>query len=68
MHFCVLSKGRRWRNQNKRKAFAEENKVPVYDESTLSAKELRTLKQAEKRLNRDEIYSLKKVTTLNGVP
>ncbi|XP_076006661.1 terminal uridylyltransferase 7 [Genypterus blacodes] len=52
--------GRRWRNQNKRKAFAEENKVPLFDESTLSPKELHSLKLAEKRLNRDEIYSLKK--------
>ncbi|KAF7665456.1 hypothetical protein LDENG_00143220 [Lucifuga dentata] len=51
--------GWRQRNQNKREAFAEENKGPAY-ESTLSAKEQRSLWQAEKRLSRDEIYCLKK--------
>ncbi|KAM9858777.1 terminal uridylyltransferase 7 [Aulostomus maculatus] len=52
--------GRGWRNQNKGKAFAEENRVPLNDESTLSAKELRSLRQIEKRLNKEEIYCLKK--------
>ncbi|KAI4820050.1 hypothetical protein KUCAC02_028042 [Chaenocephalus aceratus] len=52
--------GRRRRNRNKNRAYAEENMGPLIDESTLSAKELQTLRQAEKRLNKDEIYSLKK--------
>ncbi|KAM9359903.1 terminal uridylyltransferase 7 [Symphorus nematophorus] len=50
--------GRRRRNRNKKKAFAEENRG--LEESTLSAKELRSLRQIERRLNREEIYSLKK--------
>ncbi|KAA8592619.1 hypothetical protein FQN60_018074 [Etheostoma spectabile] len=52
--------GRRRRNRNKNKAYAEENRGPVVEESTLSPKELHSLQQAERRLNRDEIYSLKK--------
>lgn len=39
----------------------------MIEESTLSNKELRSLRQAERRLNRDEIYSLKKVQTLKAV-
>lgn len=39
----------------------------MIEESTLSNKELRNLRQAERRLNRDEIYSLKKVQTLKAV-
>lgn len=35
---------------------------PVIDESTLSAKELLGLQQAEERLKRDFIYRLRKVT------
>ncbi|XP_041643234.1 terminal uridylyltransferase 7 [Cheilinus undulatus] len=50
--------GRRRRHRNKKKAFAEENRGP--EESTLSASELRSLRQAERRLNKEEIYSLKK--------
>ncbi|XP_070760617.1 terminal uridylyltransferase 7 [Enoplosus armatus] len=50
--------GRRRGNRNKKKVFAEENRG--LEESTLSATELRSLRQAERRLNRDEIYSLKK--------
>ncbi|XP_063346052.1 terminal uridylyltransferase 7 isoform X3 [Pelmatolapia mariae] len=52
--------GKRRRNRNKKKAFAEENRGFVIEESTFSNKELRSLRQAERRLNRDEIYSLKK--------
>ncbi|XP_060894504.1 terminal uridylyltransferase 4 [Labrus mixtus] len=50
--------GRRRRNRNKKKTFAEENRG--LEESTLSATELRSLQQAEKRLNKEEIYPLKK--------
>ncbi|KAE8291936.1 Terminal uridylyltransferase 7 [Larimichthys crocea] len=50
--------GRRRRNRNKRNAFAEENRG--LEESPLSAKDLRSLQQAERRLNKEEIYSLKK--------
>ncbi|TKS78379.1 Terminal uridylyltransferase 4 [Collichthys lucidus] len=49
---------RRRRNRNKRNAFAEENRG--LEESPLSAKDLRSLQQAERRLNKEEIYSLKK--------
>uniref|UniRef100_A0A3P9C4R3 C2H2-type domain-containing protein n=1 Tax=Maylandia zebra TaxID=106582 RepID=A0A3P9C4R3_9CICH len=56
----LIFKGKRRRNRNKKKAFAEENRGFVIEESTLSNKELRNLRQAERRLNRDEIYSLKK--------
>ncbi|KAM6945034.1 terminal uridylyltransferase 7 [Lycodopsis pacificus] len=52
--------GRRRRNRNKNRAYGEENRGPMIDESTLSAKELQSLRQAERRLNKDEIYSLKK--------
>ncbi|XP_065804877.1 terminal uridylyltransferase 7 [Labrus bergylta] len=50
--------GRRRRNRNKKKTFAEENRG--LEESTLSATELRSLQQAERRLNKEEIYPLKK--------
>ncbi|XP_076587284.1 terminal uridylyltransferase 7 [Chaetodon auriga] len=50
--------GRRRRNRNKKRAFAEESRS--LEESTLSAKDLRSLRQAERRLNRDEIYCVKK--------
>lgn len=63
----LIFKGKRRRNRNKKKAFAEENRGFVIEESTLSNKELRNLRQAERRLNRDEIYSLKKVQTLKAV-
>ncbi|XP_075955152.1 terminal uridylyltransferase 7 isoform X1 [Anarhichas minor] len=52
--------GRRRRNRNKNRAYGEENRGPMIDESTLSAKELQSLRQAEQRLNKDEIFSLKK--------
>ncbi|XP_029960124.1 terminal uridylyltransferase 7 [Salarias fasciatus] len=52
--------GRRRRNRNKKKPFLEENQNIVIEESTLSAKELQSLQQTERRLNREEIYSLKK--------
>uniref|UniRef100_A0A4W6BNG6 RNA uridylyltransferase n=1 Tax=Lates calcarifer TaxID=8187 RepID=A0A4W6BNG6_LATCA len=48
------------RNRNKKRAFAEENRGLVNEDLTLSAKELRSLRQAERRLNKDEIYCLKK--------
>ncbi|XP_035513831.1 terminal uridylyltransferase 7 isoform X2 [Morone saxatilis] len=54
----AYASGRRRRNRNKKKTFAEENSG--LEESTLSAKDLQSLRQAERRLNREEIYSLKK--------
>ncbi|XP_070689581.1 terminal uridylyltransferase 7 isoform X2 [Pempheris klunzingeri] len=54
---------RRNRNRNKKKGFAEENRG--LEEPTLSAKDLRSLQQAERRLNRDEIYCLKKKSHSN---
>uniref|UniRef100_UPI0037E79874 terminal uridylyltransferase 7 n=1 Tax=Semicossyphus pulcher TaxID=241346 RepID=UPI0037E79874 len=50
--------GKRRRNRNKKKDFVEENRG--HEESTLSVTELRSLRQAERRLNREEIYPLKK--------
>ncbi|XP_068559289.1 terminal uridylyltransferase 7 [Cebidichthys violaceus] len=52
--------GRRRRNRNKNRGYGEENRGPMIDESTLSAKELQSLRQTERRLNKDEIYPLKK--------
>lgn len=54
MNLFLHSIGRRWINRNKGKAFAEENRGPVTEDPTLSAKELL-------RLNKEEIYCLKKV-------
>uniref|UniRef100_A0A3B5AS57 C2H2-type domain-containing protein n=1 Tax=Stegastes partitus TaxID=144197 RepID=A0A3B5AS57_9TELE len=48
------------RNRNKKKPFSEENRGLVIEESALSAKDLRSLRQTERRLNREEIFSLKK--------
>lgn len=64
-HAFLLSKGRKRRHRNKKKSFAEENRG--CEESTLSATDLRSLRQAERRLNRDEIYCLKKVQALGLV-
>lgn len=50
--------GKRRRNRNKKKSFAEENRG--LEEPPLSAKDLHSLQQTERRLNKDEIYSLKK--------
>ncbi|XP_019954729.2 terminal uridylyltransferase 7 [Paralichthys olivaceus] len=52
--------GKRRRNRNRKKAFGEENRTIVNEDSTLSAKELQSLRQAENRLNKDGIYCLKK--------
>ncbi|XP_026177468.1 terminal uridylyltransferase 7 isoform X2 [Mastacembelus armatus] len=57
--------GRRRRNKNKKKAFSEDNKVVGSEDSTLSARELRNIWQAERRLNKDEIYCLKKKSQCN---
>ncbi|KAM4576222.1 terminal uridylyltransferase 7 [Odontesthes bonariensis] len=61
--------GRRRRNRNRKKAFAEENRSVMIEESTLSVKEQHSLRQAErraeKRLNRDEIYCLRKKSHSN---
>ncbi|XP_029017640.1 terminal uridylyltransferase 7 [Betta splendens] len=51
--------GRRWRNR-KKNPFAEENRGLVNEEYTLSVQEQRSLRQAETRFIRDEIYPLKK--------
>ncbi|KAM4616906.1 terminal uridylyltransferase 7 isoform 2-T3 [Polymixia lowei] len=56
--------GRR-RNRDRRRAFGEEDRGPVIDESTLSAKELLGLRQAEERLSRDQIFRLKKRSRSN---
>lgn len=60
----LLSKGRRFRNRNTKKAFAEGNWDS--EESTHSAKDLQQLR-AERRLNKDEIYSLKKEQVISVV-
>ncbi|KAM9744192.1 terminal uridylyltransferase 7 isoform 1-T1 [Menidia menidia] len=56
--------GRKRRNRNRKKAFAEESRGAVPEESTLSVKEQRSLReaemQAERRLNKEEIYFLRK--------
>ncbi|KAM6930542.1 terminal uridylyltransferase 7 [Xenentodon cancila] len=57
--------GRRRRNRNKKKAFAEDSRGLMTEESTFSAKELRSLRQAERRLKKDEIYCLKKKSHSN---
>ncbi|XP_071339545.1 terminal uridylyltransferase 7 isoform X1 [Trachinotus anak] len=57
--------GRRRRNRHKKKAFAEENRGPVNEDPTLTAKELRNLQQTERRLNKDDIYCLKKKSHSN---
>ncbi|XP_008286359.1 terminal uridylyltransferase 4 [Stegastes partitus] len=59
------SSGRRRRNRNKKKPFSEENRGLVIEESALSAKDLRSLRQTERRLNREEIFSLKKKSHSN---
>uniref|UniRef100_A0A3B3C8F9 C2H2-type domain-containing protein n=1 Tax=Oryzias melastigma TaxID=30732 RepID=A0A3B3C8F9_ORYME len=58
------NQGKRWRNNwrvKEKRAFAEENANLVIEESKLSVKELQSLRQAEKRLKKDEVYSLTKV-------
>lgn len=54
----LISKVKRWKNKNRKKTFEEPRGS---EESNLSAKDLRQQLQAEKRLNRDEIYPVKKV-------
>lgn len=63
MHFLstfnfLISKVKRWKNKNRKKTFEEPRGS---EESNLSAKDLRQQLQAEKRLNKDEIYPVKKV-------
>ncbi|XP_041854762.1 terminal uridylyltransferase 4 isoform X2 [Melanotaenia boesemani] len=48
------------KRRNRKKTFTEENRAVMIEKPTLSIKELRSLRQAERRLNRDEIYLLKK--------
>lgn len=54
----LISKAKRWKNRNRKKNFEEPRGS---EESNLSAKDLRQQLQAEKRLNKDEIYPVKKV-------
>ncbi|XP_045890712.1 terminal uridylyltransferase 7 [Micropterus dolomieu] len=49
--------GRRRRNRNKKRTFAEEDRG--VEEPTLSAIQLRALQKAEKRLNREEVYCVR---------
>uniref|UniRef100_A0A3P9KF24 Terminal uridylyltransferase 4/7 nucleotidyltransferase domain-containing protein n=1 Tax=Oryzias latipes TaxID=8090 RepID=A0A3P9KF24_ORYLA len=54
--------GKRWRNKWRFKengAVAEEDANLVIEESKLSVKELESLRQAESRLKKDEVYRLK---------
>uniref|UniRef100_A0A667ZYM9 Terminal uridylyl transferase 7 n=1 Tax=Myripristis murdjan TaxID=586833 RepID=A0A667ZYM9_9TELE len=53
------------RNRDRRRALGEEDRGPVIDESTLSAKELLGLRQAEERLKRDDIFRLNKRSRSN---
>ncbi|XP_053276091.1 terminal uridylyltransferase 7 [Pleuronectes platessa] len=52
--------GKRRRNRNKKTSFGEENRSRVNEDSTLSTQELQSLRQAESRLLKDGICSLKK--------
>ncbi|XP_056142111.1 terminal uridylyltransferase 7 [Lampris incognitus] len=61
----IHNSGGKRRNRDRRRAFGEEDRGPVIDESTLSAKELLGLQQAEERLTRDEIFRLKKRSRSN---
>lgn len=66
MHFLStfpfrILKAKRWKNRNRKKTFEEPRGS---EESNLSAKDLRQQLQAEKRLNKDEIYPVKKVWSL----
>ncbi|XP_029367292.1 terminal uridylyltransferase 7 isoform X2 [Echeneis naucrates] len=58
--------GRRRRNRHKKKVFAEENRGSVNEDATISPKELHNLQQAEKRLNKDDIYCLKNKSHSNS--
>ncbi|XP_054895394.1 terminal uridylyltransferase 4 [Poeciliopsis prolifica] len=52
--------GRRRRNRNKKKGFAEESKGLEMEEARVSVQDLQNARQAEKRLKREEIYLLRK--------
>ncbi|XP_061528099.1 terminal uridylyltransferase 7 [Phycodurus eques] len=56
----VLNAGRRHRPRNKGRNFAEEDRDLASEESSLSAKDLHILRQAERRLSKDDIHCLKK--------
>ncbi|XP_051923084.1 terminal uridylyltransferase 7 isoform X50 [Hippocampus zosterae] len=56
----VLNAGKRRRPRNKRRNFAEEDRELANEESSLSAKDLQVLRQAEMRLSKDDIHCLKK--------
>ncbi|XP_056447652.1 terminal uridylyltransferase 7 isoform X1 [Gadus chalcogrammus] len=56
----VHNSGGRRRNRDRRRGFGEEDQGPVIDESTLSAKELQLLQEAEELLVQDQISRLKK--------
>ncbi|CAB1319200.1 unnamed protein product, partial [Coregonus sp. 'balchen'] len=58
--------GRRDNTDNTPHSSGEEDRGPVVDESSLSAKELLGLKQAEEKIGREEIFRLKKVRRPSG--
>uniref|UniRef100_A0A4W5LR34 Uncharacterized protein n=1 Tax=Hucho hucho TaxID=62062 RepID=A0A4W5LR34_9TELE len=57
--------GRHWRNRDRRRGLGEEDRGLVVDESSLSAKELLGLKQAEEKIGREEIFRLKQRSCSN---
>uniref|UniRef100_A0A674NRY5 CCHC-type domain-containing protein n=1 Tax=Takifugu rubripes TaxID=31033 RepID=A0A674NRY5_TAKRU len=59
----AFSEGKRWKNRNRKKTFEEHRGS---EESNLSAKDLRQQLQAEKRLNKEEIYPVKKRPHVNS--
>ncbi|XP_077417749.1 terminal uridylyltransferase 7 [Vanacampus margaritifer] len=56
----ALNAGKRHRRRNKGRNFAEEERDLASEESSLSAKDLHALQQAEMRLSKDDIHCLKK--------
>ncbi|XP_061673530.1 terminal uridylyltransferase 7 [Syngnathoides biaculeatus] len=56
----VPNAARRHRPRNKGRNFAEEDRDLASEESSLSAKDLHILRQAERRLSKDDIHALKK--------
>lgn len=57
--FFISSKGRKRGNRGKKNAFSEENRAS--EEPMLSGLDRHSLQQAERRLGKEGIHSLKKV-------